>query len=201
MIVVNDASTDETQALAERAGARVLDVTLRKISAVRNAGARHAKGTTLFFIDADTQVSGHVIQSALRALEEGAIAGGARVQFRGPIPRHVRLTLSVFNFLYGRILGWAAGCFIFAQRDAFERVGGFDETLYAGEEIMLSIALKKQGKFAVLRDSVATSARKSRQYSSWAIIPFAWRFLRYGKSMLRRREGLEWWYEGKREKK
>ena len=39
VIVVNDASTDATAALARAAGARVIDVDLRKISAVRNAGA------------------------------------------------------------------------------------------------------------------------------------------------------------------
>ena len=40
IIVVNDASTDDTAPIARQAGAKVLDVNLRKISVVRNAGAR-----------------------------------------------------------------------------------------------------------------------------------------------------------------
>src|SRR6185436_13081255 len=39
VIVVNDDSTDRTPDIAREAGARVVDVKLRKISAVRNAGA------------------------------------------------------------------------------------------------------------------------------------------------------------------
>src|SRR5258706_13556414 len=52
VIVVNDASTDRTADLARATGARVVEVNLRKISAVRNAGARDAKGDDFVFIDA-----------------------------------------------------------------------------------------------------------------------------------------------------
>src|SRR5439155_26660393 len=68
VIVVNDASTDRTAKIARQAGARVLDVQLRKISAVRNAGARAAKGDVFFFIDADTQVPEATLRATLNAL-------------------------------------------------------------------------------------------------------------------------------------
>ena len=52
VIVVNDASTDATHQIAEQLGARVMRVEHRNISAVRNAGAREAKGQIFFFVDA-----------------------------------------------------------------------------------------------------------------------------------------------------
>jgi glycosyltransferase involved in cell wall biosynthesis len=200
VIVVNDASTDETAALARAAGARTLDVQLRKISAVRNSGAREAKGDVFFFLDADTRISEATLRAALRALEDGAVGGGAFVTFAEPVSLSARIGIDLFSFLYMRLVGWAAGCFIFATRAAFEAAGGFDERLFAAEEIALSIALKRQGRFVLLRESVTTSARKLRLHSPLDVIPFVGRFLVRGFGMLRRRDGLDWWYDGKREK-
>jgi glycosyltransferase involved in cell wall biosynthesis len=200
VIVVNDASTDRTAEIARQAGARVLDVQLRKISAVRNVGARAAKGDVFFFVDADTQISEAILRAALNAIERGAVGGGAWVKFREPVSWAVRLGINVFSFFYMRFLRWAAGCFLYVRRKDFEAVGGFDETLYAGEEIVLSRALKRQGPFVVLRESVTTSGRKIRMYSTWSIVPLLMRFMLHGHAIFRTRQGLDWWYEGKREK-
>jgi glycosyltransferase involved in cell wall biosynthesis len=200
VIVMNDASTDRTAEIARQTGARVLDVHLRKISAVRNAGAREAKGDVFFFIDADTQISDRTLRAALSALEQGAAGGGAWVTFAEPVGLGVRLAINLFSFFYMRLARWAAGCFFYARREAFEVAGGFDETLYACEEIVLSIALKRRGRFVLLREGVTTSARKIRLYSSWRIVPLTVRLLLQGPALFRQREGLEWWYEGKREK-
>ena len=56
VLVVDDASDDRTAEVASAAGATVLRVNLRQISAVRNAGARAARGHLLVFVDADTLV-------------------------------------------------------------------------------------------------------------------------------------------------
>jgi glycosyltransferase involved in cell wall biosynthesis len=200
VLVVNDASTDRTAEIAREMGARVLDVNLRKISAVRNAGARDAKGDVFFFVDADTQISKPVLRAAIAALDGGAVGGGAWVAFADPVNLTVQFGISLFSFFYMRLLKWAAGCFIYARRTAFEAAGGFDETLYACEEIMLSRALKRQGPFVVLLESVTTSGRKIRMYSPWLIIPLIVRFMIHGPAIFRQRKGLEWWYEGRREK-
>lgn len=200
VIVVNDASTDRTAEIAAAAGARTLEVQWRKISAVRNAGARVAQGECLFFVDADTRISETTLRAALAVLEKGAVGGGACVAFEEPVRWPTKLAIGLFSFFYMRLAGWAAGCFLFATRAAFEAAGGFDETLYAGEEIALSIALKRQGRFVVTRERVTTSARKLRLNSPLRIIPFMGRFLRHGRGLLRQREGLDWWYDGKREK-
>jgi glycosyltransferase involved in cell wall biosynthesis len=200
VIVVDDASTDETAALAKTAGAQVVPVQLRKISAARNAGARNAKGEWLFFVDADTRVSGTLIRAAARALQQGAVGGGAWVRFIEPVAWYVRPMVGVFNAIYMGIARWAAGCFVFAERNAFEKAGGFDETLYAGEEIFLSRALKRQGRFVIVGENVRTSSRKLRTRSLAGMLPLLFQFLRHGPAFLRQRQGMDWWYDGKREK-
>lgn len=199
VIVVNDASTDRTAEIAREAGARVIDVHLRQISAVRNAGAHAAKGDVFIFVDADTRLPGPTLQAAIHALNAGAAGGGAWVQFGGPVPWLFRWTTPLFNFFYMRVCRWAAGCFIFARREAFEAVGGFDETVYATEEIGLSRALKRRGPFILVKESVITSGRKAHRYASWGTVRLFFRFLFRGKAGFRRREGLDLWYDGRRE--
>jgi GT2 family glycosyltransferase len=96
-------------------------------------------------------------------------------------------------------MGFAAGCFIFARRDAFESVGGFDEDYFASEEIHLSRALKRKGDFRIISGFVTTSGRKARMFSGREILFQLLRFARGGPAALKRREGLEFWYGGERE--
>ncbi len=42
--------------------------------------------------------------------------------------------------------------------------GGFDEQYFVGEEVYFSLALKKLGRFKVLREPIVTSGRKLRMY-------------------------------------
>src|SRR5262249_11540777 len=91
MIVVDDASTDSTAPLAEAMAARILRVELRKISAVRNAGAQAAGGEVLFFVDADTQVNERAIGAAVAAMRNGAVGGGCLFELEGRVPMWCRV--------------------------------------------------------------------------------------------------------------
>ena len=128
LIVVDDASTDGTSAVAAAAGARVVRVEFRQIARTRNAGAREASGEILIFVDADTLVTAAVVQGSLDALERGAAGGGANVRFDGRLPLWARLVIPVLGAVMSSAK-LAAGCYIFSSRDAFEKVGGFDETV------------------------------------------------------------------------
>ena len=172
VIVVDDASSDSTRQIAGQMGANILRVEHRKISAVRNAGARIAGGEEFFFVDADTQVNERVVSAALAALRAGAAGGGCLIDLEGPTPIWARIIL-FFAVLVARLLRWACGCFVFCTREAYVATGGFSESMYAGEDLAFVQALKKVGRFVVLKPKVVTSARKLDVAGPWDVIKLA----------------------------
>ena len=171
LVVTDNNSTDKTAAVAETAGARVVFESINQISRARNAGANIARGNWLVFVDADTRISAELLHTALLSLDSGSVAGGgALVSFDQPIRGFARLALNSWNFL-SRTAKLAAGSFLFVRRDVFFAVGGFSEEVYAGEEVILSRAVRRYGKrhglsFQIIKDPpVSTSARKLRWYS------------------------------------
>lgn len=194
LIVVDDASSDRTAAVARSAGARVLEVSHRQIAATRNSGARAAKGDMLIFVDADTLANESVVRAAVEALRGGAVGGGASVHFDGELPLYAK-GLLLFGIQLSRVVRLAGGCFLFCTRQAFEAVGGFDESFFCAEELVLAKAFKRRGRFIVLRESVITSGRKLRAYTAWELLRWAAAMAWRGPKSLRRREGLEFWYQ------
>lgn len=198
IIVVDDSSTDRTAEIARSFGARVERVEKRQIAAVRNAGAAVAAGRYLVFIDADTRVPYATLAAALRELDAGAVGGGAGVRMEGRAPLLLLPSLMLFMLVW-RCLGHAAGCFVWCRRDAFARVGGFDERFFASEEIWISKALKSEGRFVIVEPPVDTSGRKMRMGHPLALLLYAARLIASGPRAWQRREGLELWYDGRRE--
>src|SRR5262245_38515834 len=216
--VADDASTDRTAEIAEANGARVIHVSHRQIAATRNAGARAAmmnpqcdSGGQFIFVDADTIVSEGAVRAAHQAMTSvargggGAAGGGCALRFDGRTPpRHwpLRMMLPVMMFL-ARTMGVASGCFLFCTRDVFQRTGGFDESLYVGEEISMSRAIRRCGKFVFIRDRagggvVTTSGRKLRAHSAREIYGLTLRMALGGRKLLTKRENLEIWYNQRR---
>jgi len=198
IVVADDASTDRTSVISEQHGARTVYVNLRQIAATRNAGARETKGDKLIFVDADTVVTNEVVCAAVEAMSKGAVGGGCAVTFDGRVPRYAQLIHPPLIRAF-RAAGIACGCFLFCTRQAFDAVGGFDETLFASEEIAMSRALKRQGRFVVLRETVTSSGRKLRMYSGREVLRLFGGILLAGPKALKSRDALEVWYGGRRE--
>ena len=197
IIVVDDGSTDRTAKIAAEHGARVVGVNVRHIAAARNAGARVAAGDLLIFVDADTLVPAEVLQRAVASVRAGAVGGGAGARQDSNDPPWGPAVFGFAAWLM-RTAGWAAGCFMFVRTDVFHLAGGFDERYFASEEIHLSRAVKKHGRFVILRDKVITSGRKGRLFTGremlWQLMTALW------PANLKRRDRLGIWYGGQREK-
>lgn len=199
IVVADDGSTDRTAEIARSAGARVVPVAHRQIAATRNSGARAAAGELLFFVDADTLVPAEVVRAALAALDGGAVGGGSAVRFDATAPGWGRflLALLVRSFRAARL---AAGCFVFCRRLEFEAVGGFDESLYASEEIPFSRALGRRGRFVVVREAVITSGRKFRMHRGFVHLRTFCGLILAPRRGVRSRRRLGLWYDGARER-
>jgi glycosyltransferase involved in cell wall biosynthesis len=200
IIVVDDASTDATASIARQQGAQVVRVEHRQIAATRNAGARQAHSDIFFFVDADTLVNAPAIQSALRSVRAGAVGGGCVPRFEGWLPWWFRLVEPLIKPAVRLAHFLPSGACLFCTRSAFQTAGGFDENYYAAEDALFVTALKRQGRFAILAETVITSGRKARAHSLWSITKLATRLVMRGSRGLRSRQGLDYWYEPEREK-
>ena len=71
IIVVDDASTDDTALTALELGVRVLKLATNSgPAAARNYGARHAQGGILFFVDADVVLASRAFSRLEKVFEE-----------------------------------------------------------------------------------------------------------------------------------
>jgi glycosyltransferase involved in cell wall biosynthesis len=172
IVVVDNNSRDRTGDIAAAFGARVVFEPLNQIARARNTGARAADGRYLVFVDADTTISPELLRAALSGLAGGRVAGGgATVSADRRLEPLARKMLAGWNG-YSRRFHIAAGSFVYCLRPGFEAVGGFDQRVYASEEIWFSMRLKRwarrRGKTFVVLDAypVVTSARKLDWFSS-----------------------------------
>ena len=196
VIVVDDASTDATAAIAVRCGARTSSIQARQISAARNAGAGQAQGDLLVFVDADTLVTEAVVGAAVRAMRAGAVGGGSRARFDGSLPIYARILAWIWVWIIQRFGHLASGCFLFCTRQAFVNAGRFDETLYAAEDVVLSRRLRRSGRFVILQEEVVTSGRNVRSHSAWELLRMVAAFGVRGPGYFRTRHGP--WYGRRR---
>ena len=197
IIVVDDASTDRTAAIARQHGVRVISVNHRQIAATRNAGARQARGKYLFFVDADTLATPEAVAAGIKALRGGAIGGGCVFNFDGRLPFWAKI-LHPVGVSVGRIIRLVGGCFLFCRADVFRAIGGFDERFYAAEELIFIQALKQHGRFVVPPAWVLTSGRKIRTNSLLEICRVLMGMWIRGPASVQSRDRLDLWYGQRR---
>ncbi|MBC7835899.1 MAG: glycosyltransferase [Phycisphaerales bacterium] len=200
VVVADDASTDSTAALARGRGAEVVSIDARQIAAARNAGARRALELgcdRLVFVDADTTLRRAALGGAMTAIDRGAAGGGAPCRFDGEVRPLARIVLASILVLF-RLLRLSGGCFLFCRADAFRAIGGFDETVYASEEILFCRGIARQGRFVVLREHVITSGRKVRAYSARELVGLSFKIAIQGRKGVQSRRGLDIWYGPRR---
>ena len=148
LIYVDSDSSDDSIARAQACGARVIGIRPTRPSAAagRNAGWRVATGQWVLFLDGDTQLDHDFLPRALdeigQASDLAAIWGHRRES---------RPAASIYNRVLD--LDWiyppgdtafCGGDALF-RRAALDAVGGFDDSLIAGEEPELCARLRAAG--------------------------------------------------------
>lgn len=141
IIVVDNGSTDRTWEIASRAADTALRGGPERCSQF-NAGARAAKGEYLYRIDADFTLAPGVVAEAVAACEAGADAvcvpnrSDTSVSFWSTVRDFERRMYDNEPVLVGAR---------FFRKRVFDAVGGFDETLVAGEDYDLNNRLVAAG--------------------------------------------------------
>ncbi len=151
VIVVIDGRDDDLAAIARSYKVKVMELpTARGAAAARNAGAAAARGSILFFVDADVVIAGGAIGEAAHSLREhpewSAVFGsyddhpGAKnfvSQYKGLLNHYVHQTIrgeaSTFWTAMGAI-----------RRDVFLNFGGFEESSRL-EDIEIGYRLRSAG--------------------------------------------------------
>ena len=203
IIVCDNNSSDNTAAIAEEWGCRVVFEPINQISRARNCGAGAASGDWLLFLDADSWPSPELMEDAVRTMQDRTLIGfGSTIRIVDG-PWWFRTAWESKN-LSMRLLRWCPGGFIACRREAFSVIGGFPVDHYIFEEAGFLQRLKKQGvkqgqTFIVLhRYPFNASGRKGVEFGFWSWFGTALRFWFSPKKLVRDKTFAGKWYASKR---
>ena len=159
IIVVDGGSLDETAAIAQAGGARVVPSPRRQRAFQLNLGAHHARGEILLFLHADTLLpEGALDQIAYRLRDPQRVGGAFARRYASP-SWLLRLTC-LLGHARNRLIGWHLGDqAMFVRRDLFVRLGGF-RPVDRFEDLDFSLRLKKFGRLVTLLPCVTSSSRR-----------------------------------------
>src|SRR3990167_5546788 len=178
IIVVDDASTDESPIIAQQSGAHVIHMDKQSgPGAARNIGTQHAKGDIYLFVDSDVVIKPDsiscVVSNFLNNPEVGALFGSYDDQ-----PAAINFFSQYKNLFHHFIhqtshdeanTFWA-GCGAI-RKEVFHKVGGFDTINYTRpsiEDIELGLRISKQGyKILIVKE---LQVKHLKKWGFWSLL-------------------------------
>lgn len=171
IIVVANRCTDHTEAIARRYSATVVTEHARNLAKIRNAGIKASTGRIVVTIDADSWMSGNMLQEVSRRLAGGRYVGGGVLIL--PERLSLGILFSTMTFAPQLILDRSWAGMFWALRRTVDAVGGFNEALVSVEDVDFARRLKAFGHAnglrygLILRAYMVTSCRKFDQFGDW----------------------------------
>jgi len=172
VIVVDNNSADATANVARSLGARVVAESEHNIARARNRGAATAQGKVLVFLDADTHIpAGLLLRIHEVVAAPGCVGGAVDTEYR-PKKRSVRVYLTLWRML-GRAVGMAQGATQFCLRETFTALGGYDESLFMGEDVDFHARMRRHARHVggsvrfIDELKVTPSSRRFDQWPLW----------------------------------
>ena len=138
IIVVNDASTDNSEQIAKKYTDKVVNIKHSGPVIARNIGIKNANGDYLMFMDADDVLKESAIITLANNIGDFDGIIGRRSDFVSPDCKDVEAETKTSSH------GVIAGCALF-KKDVFEKVGLFDEDLLCGDGYEWLLRSKKSG--------------------------------------------------------
>jgi glycosyltransferase involved in cell wall biosynthesis len=174
IIVINNASTDRTAAVASIPGIRVVDEPRKGLVVARETGRRVSTGDVLVYVDADCRAPREWLELVAREFAganppvavtgpyrfyDWDVAGRVLVRVYDYSLAPLTHALAQYVFRLGAVL--YGGNFA-VRRDALETIGGFDTSIeFHGEDTNLARRISKAGRVRLRQACwVFTSARR-----------------------------------------
>ena len=159
IIVVDGASTDGTDRLAQGFCDQLIRSSARSRAKQMNAGAEAAAGDLLWFLHADAEVPLESLNEISRIMSNPKVCGGF-FRIRLPATRPVYRLTDGFAHYAGLLLGIRCGDHgIFSRRTAFVEAGRFPDVPLM-EDVEFFRHLRRCGRVAYSNKRIATSARR-----------------------------------------
>ena len=134
VIVVDNGSTDQSVQRAKKFPVKILHSKAEYVSGVRNEGVRSAKGVIFCFIDSDCKVSQNWLSAAVEILSRPGVEATGSGYILPESPHWIeKAWLSESKIEERRVSFIPCGNFI-VTKDAFRKVGGFNENLSSCED-------------------------------------------------------------------
>lgn len=160
IVVVDNASTDNTSKIAQKTGARVVVEPKKGNAYARDRGVKETKGEIVAFSDADTILPKNWLSSMLTRYREDPKLDA----IGGVFTTHDGSSLMKKMFDFSQPFVWhLSGGNMSIKRKTLEKMGGFTKGSHAGEDVLLSIGLQKEGKMIIDKKLIASTS--SRRYS------------------------------------
>jgi rSAM/selenodomain-associated transferase 2 len=172
LVFVDGGSTDNTTALIQDAGLRVISSPKGRAWQM-NAGAAQTTGDVLLFLHADTQLPANALAEIKSTLAENMCWGRFDVRIAGK-PWMLGVVSRMMSWR-SRLTGIATGDqAMFMTRIAFQKIGGFPEQALM-EDIEASRRLCQLSRPACIASPVITSGRRWESKGVWTTIFLMWR--------------------------
>ena len=177
VIVVDDGSADKSSEIvreyvAQDGRIRLIQQANAGMPAARNKGAKTARGTFICFLDADDLWDRRFIETMVVALEAepritGCVCESLLFYENGqerlaPLPVKEKRLIEIDDILTN--CGWGVNAAVL-RREAFERVGRFDEKFKSSADWDLWLRMLAAGSFLVIRQPLALYRQHSMQTS------------------------------------
>lgn len=188
IVVVDNNSKDLTNTIAKEAGARVVVEKKQGQPFARARGAEEALGDVLVFIDSDSRLPQHWLQTAFSYLEThpGVSCISCRTSFYdGRIRDNIGSFL--FNWIFAPLVNFSLlllgqpqivlGTGVVLRRKLLEQAGGIDTNyVFYGEDTGIAYTMAKMGKVRFLQNLVVlTSARRYKKQGTIKTLYLYWK--------------------------
>lgn len=144
IIVVDNNSVDETQIIARKMGAKVLNFGPER-SAQRNFGVKNSKGKYLCILDADMELTPKVISECVQLADSDKKIGEIVIPEQSLASNYWGKVKAYERSFYNEKGDELTDAARFFRRDVFFKAGGYDETITGPEDWDLPETIREMG--------------------------------------------------------